>query len=611
MYYDEFVMLLALHYKATHQNTNVAFVADYHTGIIASGVSSTINPRHTAIANVLSGIGSVEDTFNKTIYTTSQPTQFCIGMACMRKARKIIFPYGSTLKQIPLNGLDGSSPTENYVGYGNRSITHSLNNPTKDALKMRRYLDFKNAVWSKQQQKTIISDNAIDWSYNNVSTWIGAWKQNAATHADMLTTNAEDTLVSYNGISLANPYSSCQNFLNVSTKLNTGFTHAQASKVAPFIEQSLRDKLFFSILMTIVSMAITSKSYDNDVFGKKKPNNRPGGHNVGAILVDPQNRIVGWGLNIISENGIYHAETAMILSYLRRHNVAKLPQNCRLYTTLEPCHMCAGIINDVADNLKVYIAQKDVSINNNSLGVGIPGMAVIYGKYDVPKSCVVHGAKSAKLDDVFDQLFYDSGAISAIDFLYSAKARDFFWHVSKYFGNMHQFIQNLERIGPWKITGSGEKPESNVYDHLDLALNENSRQKIKNLTALNKSKGMENNIPEIPEKTFYDVSFTQANINDLKTARNNSILPTLEIDYNSDYFSSKRTGFKNIKKDTTFQTRMNSLDLAFSNQFLKVLDNPKRLSNLSKKGTGPTDFVTVLYNAYALIQALRTAHIVY
>jgi tRNA(Arg) A34 adenosine deaminase TadA len=92
-----------------------------------------------------------------------------------------------------------------------------------------------------------------------------------------------------------------------------------------------------------------------------------GGYNIGSILVDPTQKIIAWGLNLVEENKSFHAETLMIQSYLKRANVAALPANCVMYTSLESCHMCAGFAASVGNGLRVVYGQKDDQIINNAL----------------------------------------------------------------------------------------------------------------------------------------------------------------------------------------------------------------------------------------------------
>jgi tRNA(Arg) A34 adenosine deaminase TadA len=82
------------------------------------------------------------------------------------------------------------------------------------------------------------------------------------------------------------------------------------------------------------------------------------GNNIGAVMVEGC-RIIGWGVNMKEKNSTYHAETAMIQAYLARTGKKQLPDDCKIYTTLECCHMCSGFITQVGKNVRVYYGLKD------------------------------------------------------------------------------------------------------------------------------------------------------------------------------------------------------------------------------------------------------------
>jgi tRNA(Arg) A34 adenosine deaminase TadA len=72
----------------------------------------------------------------------------------------------------------------------------------------------------------------------------------------------------------------------------------------------------------------------------------PGGKNIGVLLVNPNGKIIGCGVNTNRDNGTFHAEVNCLQSYYKynRNGYAGFPLHSRLYSTLEPCQMCAGMI---------------------------------------------------------------------------------------------------------------------------------------------------------------------------------------------------------------------------------------------------------------------------
>jgi tRNA(adenine34) deaminase len=72
---------------------------------------------------------------------------------------------------------------------------------------------------------------------------------------------------------------------------------------------------------------------------------RQRGYNVAAVLVGPTDEPVCWARNATNalQDETRHAEVILITTYLREAHVRNL-NGYSLYSTLEPCAMCAGMI---------------------------------------------------------------------------------------------------------------------------------------------------------------------------------------------------------------------------------------------------------------------------
>jgi tRNA(Arg) A34 adenosine deaminase TadA len=69
-----------------------------------------------------------------------------------------------------------------------------------------------------------------------------------------------------------------------------------------------------------------------------------GNHPFGAVLIDAADQVVGEGENtFLSDRGPGHAETNLARFAAREFSPEYLEQ-CTLYTSVEPCCMCAGTI---------------------------------------------------------------------------------------------------------------------------------------------------------------------------------------------------------------------------------------------------------------------------
>lgn len=85
------------------------------------------------------------------------------------------------------------------------------------------------------------------------------------------------------------------------------------------------------------------------------PNDKPGrGHNIAAIMVKDGHIISGArNCNFKTHNTTQHAEVRTILNYLKNSGAENL-KGCTIYTTLEPCVMCAGMMTQAQLDRVVY-----------------------------------------------------------------------------------------------------------------------------------------------------------------------------------------------------------------------------------------------------------------
>lgn len=73
------------------------------------------------------------------------------------------------------------------------------------------------------------------------------------------------------------------------------------------------------------------------------------GYNVGCILVDTNNIVLDYGINHVSEleNATQHGEVRLITNYLNKEGIYSLNDHS-IYSTLEPCAMCGGMMTMVS-----------------------------------------------------------------------------------------------------------------------------------------------------------------------------------------------------------------------------------------------------------------------
>lgn len=90
----------------------------------------------------------------------------------------------------------------------------------------------------------------------------------------------------------------------------------------------------------VLSLAVMSMVYKD---WQASRNGR--GHNIGSILVDKNSTPVFWARNSVTvrDDGTQHGEVRLIQAFLNCPGIGKYIDGYTIYTTLEPCAMCAGM----------------------------------------------------------------------------------------------------------------------------------------------------------------------------------------------------------------------------------------------------------------------------
>jgi len=112
----------------------------------------------------------------------------------------------------------------------------------------------------------------------------------------------------------------------------------------PTPAQIERDEIF-----TLLAYAVVRKDWQT----KRGPSSR--GYNIGSVLVDSEDNIVCWARNSVGVTGnkTQHGEVRIMTNYLGNVPATSLP-GYKLYTTLEPCAMCSGMMTLQSVALTVY-----------------------------------------------------------------------------------------------------------------------------------------------------------------------------------------------------------------------------------------------------------------
>ena len=129
--------------------------------------------------------------------------------------------------------------------------------------------------------------------------------------------------------------------------------------------QQERDEIF-----ALLAYAVILKDWQDESSSGR-------GYNIGSVLVDSQHQVRCWARNSVNVTGneSQHGEVRLITNYL--HNTEQFDlKGYRLYTTLEPCAMCGGMMTLTELPATVY-GQTDptygkaiqrLEINSTSIG---------------------------------------------------------------------------------------------------------------------------------------------------------------------------------------------------------------------------------------------------
>ena len=107
------------------------------------------------------------------------------------------------------------------------------------------------------------------------------------------------------------------------------------------------------------------------------------GHNIGCVLVDSNSMPVAWNINCVTilDNGTQHGEVRVMQEFLSSTNASgKYIDGYSIYTSLEPCAMCTGMMTLTKANRCVYV-QADPGFGSAIKGlnlVGYPRVPISY-----------------------------------------------------------------------------------------------------------------------------------------------------------------------------------------------------------------------------------------
>jgi tRNA(adenine34) deaminase len=150
------------------------------------------------------------------------------------------------------------------------------------------------------------------------------------------------------------------------------------------------------------------------------------GYNIGCVLVDPAGKIVAWGRNCnkVTGNGTQHGEVRLIQGFLARSRGYYLADHA-VYTTLEPCAQCSGMMVLAKVSRTVY-SQTDPDFGKALERLALDSRALPGGFGPYPRAVrSEHGkfAAAQELDHAFATQASRSDAKPLVDWLAGTEAK--------------------------------------------------------------------------------------------------------------------------------------------------------------------------------------------
>lgn len=132
---------------------------------------------------------------------------------------------------------------------------------------------------------------------------------------------------------------------------------AMAADSCPAEAQMERDEI-----LALTAQAMVYQDWQDSPKGR--------GHNIGSILVNQQHLPVFWARNSVTreDDASQHGEVRLIQAFLQCEHVGKYAEHYTVYTTLEPCAMCTGLMSMAKVSRVVYLqADPDYGNVHNAL----------------------------------------------------------------------------------------------------------------------------------------------------------------------------------------------------------------------------------------------------
>ncbi|WP_052823502.1 nucleoside deaminase [Neotamlana sedimentorum] len=157
------------------------------------------------------------------------------------------------------------------------------------------------------------------------------------------------------------------------------------------------------------------------------------GYNIGSVLVDSDKYVVDWARNSVNikMNATQHGEVRVMQSYLDSVQTYSL-KGFSIYTTLEPCAMCSGMMKLTSINRTVY-GQTDPDYGKALQRLQLKSDSCCSGGYSPYPRPVISDKSADPISAEIDSAYANYKGKYLVDFLATSEAEKLFRKASSMF----------------------------------------------------------------------------------------------------------------------------------------------------------------------------------
>ncbi len=236
--------------------------------------------------------------------------------------------------------------------------------------------------------------------------------------------------------------------------------------------------------------------------------NTPRGHNIGSLLVDADGMPVFWTRNSVKllNNSTQHGEVRLATRYLSNLVETKyMPKGYVLYTSLEPCAMCTGMLSMI-ETQRVVFVQQDPEFGHVTDALNAIKYPRVYA-VDTPGGMV----QKKELESGYDA-FSKAGGTSITNYLLTPEAEKIYASAGKELTSYSvKYPENASVLQAARALSHSRLPEltgetsraQNIWQIRDAALSIPDNSFHPTLFAYYSGWNGEKNVAQLYEGAFY------------------------------------------------------------------------------------------------------------